>query len=72
MRPIASNNNLPTEKCAKWLVSEFSTYEQPIRLSVKNSFDCIEKIKDETINDDEILVSSDVESLFPSIPMEKH
>lgn len=38
-------------------------------LSVKNSFDFVEKIRDMHIDDDELMVSFDEEALFPSIPI---
>lgn len=39
------------------------------RLSVRNSFEFLDKIKDLVLEDDEILISFDVTSLFPSIPI---
>lgn len=37
--------------------------------SVQNSFEFVERIKNVTIEEDEVMVSFDVESLFPSIPV---
>lgn len=39
--------------------------------SVKNSLEMVEKLKNLVIDDDEVLVSLDVESLFPSVPIEE-
>lgn len=70
MRPIVSNINAPSCKLSKWFVSEIQKLK-PIRsFSVKNTFDFVEKIKDVIIGDDEVLISFDVESLFPSIPID--
>lgn len=38
--------------------------------SVLNTFEFVEKVKDITIQDDEIMVSFDVQQLFPSIPVD--
>ena len=69
MRPIVSNVNAPSEKLAKWLVKELSALPLIEGLYVRNSFELIEKLKDIRLEEDEILVSFDVESLFPSIPI---
>lgn len=69
VRPIVSNLNAPTEKIAKWLVKEINSLSRIDSLSVKNSFEFIERIQNLTINEDEMMISFDVESLFPSIPV---
>jgi len=71
MRPIVSNINAPTYKIAKWLVKELKEVPNIKSMSVKNSFEFVDKIKDLRIESDETLVSFDVCSLFPSIPVEK-
>lgn len=38
-------------------------------LSVKNSFEFVDMIKEITIEVDEMMISFDVEALFPSIPI---
>lgn len=70
MRPIVSNVNAPTYKIAKWLVKELNKLPRIKSRSVKNSFEFIEKIKDILIAIDEIMISFDVSSLFPSIPVD--
>lgn len=70
MRPIVSNINAPTYKLAKWLVSEIKKLPQLESLSVKNSFEFVEKIKDLELSENEMMVSFDVASLFPSIPVD--
>lgn len=68
LRNIVSNINSPSVKVAKWLVGELKKF--PIEsLSIKNSFDFVEKTKNIRIDDDEIMISFDVEALFPSIPV---
>lgn len=69
MRPIVSNIGSPTEKIAKWLVSEFKQYIQPAGFSLNNTVDFIDKVKNTKIGTEEIMISFDVESLFPSIPI---
>lgn len=71
MRPIVSNIGAPTEKVAKWLVKEFQNYDEPEGKSVKNTFDFVEKMKDVRMGPNDLLVSFDVEALFPSIPIDK-
>lgn len=71
MRPIVSNINAPTQKISKWLIEQFSLLEPPPSLSVKNSIDFVNKVKDLRITRNEMMVSFDVKSLFPSIPINK-
>lgn len=68
-RPIVSNVNAPCYRLAKWLVKEFKCLPKMDTLSVKNSLDFVDKIKDESLRENEIMVSFDVSSLFPSIPV---
>lgn len=71
MRPIVSNVNTPCYKIAKWLVNDLKKLPAINSLSVKNSYEFAEKISDVKIKDDEIMVSFDVTSLFPSVPVEE-
>lgn len=64
MRPIVSNINAPTYKLAKWLVSEFKKLPQFESLSVKNSLEFVEKIKDLELSGNEIMISFDVSRYF--------
>lgn len=70
MRPIVSNINAPSYKLAKWLVRQMKTVIKINSCSVKNSFDLINKIEGLTFGNDEIMISFDVASLFPSIPVD--
>lgn len=70
MRPIVSNIDTPCYNLAKWLVREMKQLQPLDSLSVKNSFEFVEKTKDIIIEPNEIMVSFDVCSLFPSIPVD--
>lgn len=69
MRPIVSNISAPTYKVAKWLVKTFNGLNSSEGRYVKNSNDFVEKIKDVRIGDDEIMVSFDIVSLYPNVPL---
>ena len=68
VRPIVSGNDSPTENISSYLVKEFSQLHYP-SYSVKNTFNLLEKIQNLQLSDSEILVSFDVSSLFPSVPI---
>lgn len=70
MRPIVSNVNAPTYKLAKWLVSEFQKIGEPKGFQVKNSEDAARRVNGLLLNDDDVMLSFDVVSLFPNIPMD--
>jgi hypothetical protein len=69
MRPIVSNIHSALQPLAKWLVPEFKKLPPVKGQYVKNSVDLYQKLGQQTITEDEILVSFDVVSLFPSIPI---
>lgn len=68
VRPIVSCINSPVENIAKFLVRKFKELQPPRSFSIKNSFQFVEKLKNLSIMEDEIMVSFDVTSLFPSLP----
>lgn len=68
MRPVVSNINSPNYRVARWLISELKALQHPGDCSIKNSLEFAAKLKDLALDDDEIMISFDVESLFPSIP----
>jgi Reverse transcriptase (RNA-dependent DNA polymerase) len=70
MRPIVSSIGSPTEPLARWLVEELRTIEPPPGLDIKNSIEFTESLKEFEIEEDELLVSFDVTSLYPSIPID--
>lgn len=69
LRPIISNINAPAYKLAKWILSEFKSLPQPKGLDIKNSFEFIDKIANIKLKNDDILVSFDVVSLYPNVPI---
>jgi hypothetical protein len=71
MRPITSYVDSPWLNISRWLLNELKSIQPLEGLAIKNSIDFIEKVKDITVADDEILVSFDVVSLFPSIPIDE-
>ena len=69
LRPIVSFVNSPTYNISKFL----SKIIKPLmanRFNVKNSIDFIDRIKDIVIEEDDILLSFDVVSLFTSVPVD--
>jgi hypothetical protein len=66
---VVSNINTPTSRISRWLVERFRSFEKPKSRSVKNSLELVQKLKGITIEEDEVLVSFDVETLYPSVPV---
>ncbi|XP_055846975.1 uncharacterized protein LOC129912629 [Episyrphus balteatus] len=71
MRPIVALLSAPCTNISRWLVQEMRQYLPCESLSVKNSIEFAEKVKNIELANDEILASFDVSSLFPSIPVPK-
>ena len=71
MRPIVDNINAPTYKLAKWLTSKFQTFPKFETKSIKNSLELVNHIKNLELDENDRLVSFDVSSMFPCIPIEK-
>lgn len=71
MRPIVSNINSPSERLAKWLVSEFQNLPPFPTFSVKNSIEFVKKVETTILSDDETMCSFDVSSLFPNVPLKE-
>lgn len=70
MRPIVSCCNSPSSKLSKWIAHELEELNIPMEFEVKNTLDLVERLKNVQIQDDKVLVSFDVEALFPSIPVQ--
>jgi hypothetical protein len=70
MRPIVSSIGSPTETLAKWLLQELKTITPSPGLDIKNSIKFTEKLREFEIEEDELLVSFDVTSLYPSISID--
>lgn len=67
-RPVVSDINSPTSKISQWIVRRCRSFSAHASLSVKNSIEAANRLNGMTIKDDEILISFDVESLYPSVP----
>jgi hypothetical protein len=70
MRAIISNINSAFQNLSTWLVNELSQLKQVTRMYVKNSTQFCQQLKDVTLQKIEVLVSIDVISLFPTVPVE--
>ena len=71
IRPVVSNINSPVSKICDFLIDKFKRLNKPFSKSVKNSFEATDILAKENITNDELLVSFDVESLYPSVPVEE-
>lgn len=69
IRPVVSDVNSPTSKISQWLTRKFRGYKRHESFSVKNSLELAREIEGFEIGDNEVLVSFDVESLYPSVPL---
>jgi hypothetical protein len=70
-RPVVSNIDSPTSKICDYLVEKIRGLKKPFSMSVKNSFELANVLKQEKILDNEMLVSFDVEALYPSVPVKE-
>ena len=71
LRGVVSFINTPYEKIAKALVPILRSLQGRTKHYIKNSRQLKEQLKEWSIQRDEILVSYDVEKLYPSIPINK-
>ena len=71
LRGVVSFIGSPYEKIADALVPVLRSLQGRTKHFVKNSSQLKERLKDWTVQRDEILVSYDVEKLYPSIPIPK-
>lgn len=69
--PVVSNVNAPTSRVCSWLVKRFRSFEEPFSYSIKNSREIAERLNGMAMEEDESLVSFDVESLYPSVLVEE-
>ena len=68
LRPIVSTVGSATYAVSKLVSRILSPYAREAPSYIDNSSDFIAKLKDITIDDDEVMVSFDVKSLFTSVP----
>lgn len=69
LRPILNSFESPSYVLAKFLNPTLNFFKNDNPYDILNSNDLINKIKNVSIQQDEILISLDVISLFPSIPL---
>jgi len=67
LRPIVSLPGTPTYNIAKELTRKLKHLTEESDYSINSPLQCLQKIKDVKIEDDEIMVSFDVTALFTSI-----
>ncbi|XP_073826795.1 uncharacterized protein [Musca autumnalis] len=70
LRPICSSINSPSIKLCKYIVSILKNLTKNSTYNIKDSVQFRDKVKNMTINENEKMVSFDVVSLFPSIPVD--
>ena len=70
-RNIISHRGCPQEALSSFLIPILRPLLHNSPFACKNSFEFVKKIKNEKLQDDEILVSFDAEALFPSIPLRR-
>jgi hypothetical protein len=70
-RPLVSSINAPTERICQHLLRTFKKFEKPWSLAIRNSYEAVERIKRMKLKEGQKMISLDVESLFPSVPLEE-
>lgn len=70
MRPIVDFTRSPLYRLSGYLHKVFAPLVRKGSTFIHNSSDFIEKVRNVTVDDDEIMVSFDVKSLFTSIPVD--
>ena len=70
LRPIVSTIGSSTYMIAKRLNNVLAPYAQQANSYVRNTTDFLEKLEDVTIDDDELMVSFDIKSMFTSVPID--
>lgn len=69
LRPICSSVNSPSYKLCKYLIDILKNLTRDSQFNVKDAKEFKSRIKNTIIEDDETMISFDVVSLFPSIPV---
>ena len=70
LRPICSSVNSPAYKLCKYMANILKNLTKNSKYNTKNAVEFKHRVNDTPINADEVLVSFDVVSLFPSIPVD--
>lgn len=71
MRPIVNTINSPCYNLSKWLTQMLQNLNPYPSLAIKNRFEFINSIKNIKLQEDEIMISFDVTSLYPNIPIKE-
>lgn len=69
LRPICSSINAPARELCKYLVNILKNLTSESKYNIKDAREFKSRLQDIEIEDDEVLVSFDVISLFPNIPI---
>ena len=69
LRPLVSSIGSPTQALARYLVTQLQPYVEQAKSYVRNSSHFIELIKKQQLDKDDMMVSFDVVSLFPQVPV---
>lgn len=69
LRPICSSINSPGNALCKFMLTILGNLTKDSKYNVKDAVDFKKRLKNQTVDDDEIMVSFDVVNLFPSIPI---
>ncbi|XP_058983463.1 uncharacterized protein LOC131804504 [Musca domestica] len=69
LRPICSFTNSPTYELSRYISKILKVLTVDSKYNIKDAIDFKSRINNQHIEDDEILISFDVISLFPSIPV---
>ena len=70
LRPICSSVNAPSYSLSKYIIRILNNLTNDSKYNIKDSIDFKKRINNRSIGDDEILISFDVVSRFPSIPVD--
>lgn len=70
VRPVTSINNAPQEKLSKWICSRITNINTNNKYNFIDSWDFVQKLEGIQIDDNEEIISTDMVSMFTSIPNE--
>ena len=71
LRPIVSMCNAPNYKLAEYLANMLNNCKRKSTSYIKDSFHLVDILKHMKIANDEIMISYDVQSLYPNVPVEQ-
>ena len=71
LRPIVSTVGTATYNIASYINSVLAPYVQSVPSYIRNTADFVERIGSVRIEEDEIMVSFDIKSLFTSVPVDQ-